>query len=213
MDQIALIIEKLIPLIAVAIGWSLSEFSYIFRSSKEHKQAIAQALSVLLDVRFQIVYLEHMIPVFKKNGIPDEAIPVIRMVFDKVGGEKMGLNEEYEKALEVVAKHAPLIAYEYRSRASFPDFLKNLREIAIENGMSIGSMAQIESKLNSMVIPRMNELVINLASFHSNKLQKEVQKVIEMPFEMPDGFEDYMAEMEQELSNQTSGTSHSSTPS
>lgn len=116
--------DQILAMLAVFVGWGLNEFSHVYRSSKEHKQAIAHALSILLDVRFQAIYLENMIPELKEQGIPSEAMPLIRTIIENIGLGKDGLNEEYEQALEIVAKNAPLIAYEYRSRASFPHSLK-----------------------------------------------------------------------------------------
>lgn len=213
MDQILSIVEKIIPLFAVAIGWGLNEFSHVFRSSKENKQAIAHALSVLLDIRFQAVYFEHMFSVLRKHGMPEEAVPVIRVLIEKTGIGKQGLSEEYEEALKVVAKHAPLVAYEYRSRASFPDFLRNLRGMAVENGMPVESMEDLESKLNSLVIPRMDELVVNLASFHSRKLERDVRRIIGKPVELPEGINEFISAMRGELTSQASGTPQSGAPS
>jgi hypothetical protein len=201
-------VDQILAMLAVFIGWGLNEFSHVYRSSKEHKQAIAHALSILLDVRFQAIYLENLIPILKELGIPSEEMPIIRTLIDNVGLGKDGLSEEYEEALEIVAKNSPLVAYEYRSRASFPQLIKKIRGMALEGGMNPAGMELIESNLHSMIIPRMDELVISLASLHSKKLKTEVEAIVNKEFKWPEGMDNYFAVI-QEANKLSQGTQQS----
>lgn len=203
--------DQILAMLAVFVGWGLNEFSHVYRSTKEHKQAIAHALSILLDVRFQAIYLENMIPILKEQGAPSEAIPIIRTFLENIGLGKDGLNEEYEGALEIVAKNAPLVAYEYRSRASFPQLIKKMRGMALESGMDPAGMELIESSLHSMIIPRMDELVIDLASLHSKKLKTEVEAIVNQKFELPEGMDNYFAVI-QEANKSSQGKQQSGAP-
>lgn len=203
--------DQILAMLAVFVGWGLNEFSHVYRSSREHKQAIAHALSILLDVRFQAIYLENMIPILKEQGIPSEAMPVIRTLLENIGLGKDGLSEEYEEALEIVAKNAPLVAFEYRSRASFPQFIKKMRGIALESGMDPAGMELIESNLHSMIVPRMDELVISLASLHSKKLRAEVEAIVNREFELPEGMDNYFAVI-QEANKSSQGAQQSCAP-
>ena len=203
--------DQILAMLAVFVGWGLNEFSHVYRSSREHKQAIAHALSILLDVRFQAIYLENMIPILKEQGIPSEAMPVIRTLLENIGLGKDGLSEEYEEALEIVAKNAPLVAFEYRSTASFPQFIKKMRGIALESGMDPAGMELIESNLHSMIVPRMDELVISLASLHSKKLRAEVEAIVNREFELPEGMDNYFAVI-QEANKSSQGAQQSCAP-
>jgi hypothetical protein len=92
------IMEQIVTIIALIIGWGLNEISHFFHSTKEHKQAIAHALSILLEVRFQIIYIENVIQILKEKGMPDEVIPKMKQ-FAKSMNPVNGLIDEYEAAL------------------------------------------------------------------------------------------------------------------
>lgn len=202
--------DQILAMLAVFVGWGLNEFSHVYRSSKEHKQAIAHALSILLDVRYQVIYLENIIPVLKEQGLPSEAIPEFRTIIENIGLDKDGLTEEYEQALEIVAKNAPLVAFRYRSKASFPNFIKKMRGVALDGGMDPVVMELLISNLHSMMIPRMDELVIDLASLHSKKLKTEVEAIVNGKFQYPEEFNNYFAII-QEANKSRQGTHQSFT--
>ena len=140
--------DQLLTIVAIVIGWGLNEFSHFYRSSKEHSKAISQALSILLEVRFHTIYLEKIMPVLKEQGIPEEILPLIRGMSGDIGVDFSVLSEKYDSAMEIVAQNAPLIAYEYRSKAAVPNFVKQLRSKAMENGVSPQLMESIENALS-----------------------------------------------------------------
>jgi hypothetical protein len=196
MDHILTVIGTIA---AVVIGWALTWVSQANNSSKEHKQAIAHALSILLEVRYQLIYLNHSISCLRKKGFSEKLLPEIREdLFAMIGIGENEKIQKYEKAIEIVAKNAPLVAYEYQSRASLPEFLKKFRKNALVNGVSPQMIEVMESRLTSMVVPRMNELVLALARLHSPKTAKEVKGIIDHKFEEPEGFDDYFASVLEE---------------
>lgn len=66
--------DQIIAILALITGWGLNELSQLFRSSRQHKAAIANALSILLEARFEAVYIENMIPILKKHGVHGELV-------------------------------------------------------------------------------------------------------------------------------------------
>ncbi len=190
MDQIFTIIGALL---AVLLGWVLNGITHTNRASKEHKRAIAHALSILLEVRHQMVYLDQFMRSLKEKGLPEEVVPAIRALVDNIGLGKEGLDKEYENALEIVAQNAPLVAFEFRSRASAPQTLKKLRAMALEDGTNPHIIEAIDTNLTKLILPHMNELVQALAKLHSRKSAKEVRLILENEFEMPEGINDYFA--------------------
>lgn len=194
--------EHLITIIALVVGWSLNEASHYIRTSKEHKAAIANALSILLEVRFQAVGINCVMNELKTRGAPDEIIPVIRILLDTVIPNSTALDDEYTESMKTVAKTAPLLAYEYRSRNTIPSFLRNWRSMASEQGMPLKEIEEMESQLNSMIIPRLNELIIHLAEVHSKKSTSAVAEILKNPVEMPKGFSEFLKNVEQKANEQ-----------
>jgi len=184
--------EIIVTVSALIIGWCLREVSQLFRTTKEYKQAIANALSLLLEVRFQILHLENLLHIFKKEGLPEEEVPAVRAQVQEITSWGNDLSEKYDYALETIAKHEPLVAYEYRSKASYPLLIKKLKDLATQQSIPMEIFDKMESQLNFLILPRMNELVTELAKMHSRKNYKEVKRIIEMGFELPDDFYTYM---------------------
>jgi len=178
-------VESLITIFALVIGWALNEASHYIRASKEHKAAIANALSILLEIRFQAVVIDAVMDEIKRHGASGEIIPSIRTLIDNIMQHSTALDDEYTESMKTVARTAPLLAYEYRSRNTMPSFLSSWRAIAAEHGMPLKEIEEMEAQLKSIVIPKLNELIIFLANVYSRKSAKAVKKIIETPVEIP----------------------------
>ena len=177
--------ENLITIFALVIGWGLNEATHYIRTSKEHKAAIANALSILLEIRFQAVVVDVVMEELKRHGAASEIIPTIRTLIDDIMQHSTALDDEYVESMKILAGTAPLLAYEYRSRNTMPNFLRTWRAIATEQGLPLKQIEEMEAQLKSVVIPKLNELIIFLAGVHSKKSAKAVKKIIETPVEIP----------------------------
>ena len=146
----------------------------------------------MLEVRFQAIGFDCVINELKKQGTPDDIIPVIRTMVDMLSPSSEALDSEYIEAMKTVSKTAPLLAYEYRSRNTIPNYLRNLRKIASEQGMPLNEVENMESQLSSLIIPKLNELILHLAEMHSRKSAKSVREILERPIEMPKEFSNFI---------------------
>lgn len=182
--------NSIITIFAIVVGWALNELSQFIRMRHSHSRAISHALSILLEVRYQAVCIEHLIDKFKKIGLEEKTMPYMRQVMDTLMPNSESLNNEYEDAIRKVSEESPLLAYEFRSKASISTFFSNYRNIALQSGASPESFELVESQLRSLIIPRLNELVLQLAKVHSKKSCSEVQRILESPIELPGDFEE-----------------------
>lgn len=181
--------DQIIVISAFTIGWGLCEFSHLLRASREKKEAIAHALSIFLDNRAQVFYLENMMPALNNNQTPTQPPPDIRALMANTGPREPHAITAHEKALDTLSIYAPVMVSEYRSQVSFSKMIHQLKAIALEGVATPDRLKSLESELSSNILPQMNALATNLASLHSKKLKMEIEAVICQEFEFPDGME------------------------
>lgn len=184
--------NELIAVGAVVIGWFLSELSTYLRGGKARKEAIASALSVLLEVRFRAICFDSIISLLKEHGAPQSIAHQIRNVLEIIIPEPEEINSSYEESIRTLSKVAPLVAYEFRSKNSFMMFLANWRSMANDHGMDAAEIESLELKLKSVVLPEFDHMVLKLAKLHSRRSAKEVKKLVSTNIEIPAALESIM---------------------
>lgn len=177
--------NEFITIGAVVVGWLLSELSTYLRGGKARKEAIASALSVLLEVRFRALCFDTIISLLKEHGATENIAYQIRNILEKIIPEPEEINSSYDDSIKTLSKVAPLVAYEFRSKNSFMKFLANWRGMASEHGMDAAEIESLERELKSVVLPEFNNMVIKLAELHSRASAKKVKKLVSTNIEIP----------------------------
>lgn len=193
--------EWFATIVALIVGWALNEASQYLRSSKDHKSAIANALSILLEVRYQMLSIEYVFGMLKEQGAPDALIPRFRLLMNTIIPSTSTLDSDYAESMKVVARTAPVLAYQYRSRNSISSFIQNWRTMASEHGAPLEEIEKMESQLNSLIVPKLNKIIIELAKTHSYKSYKEVISIIEKPIELPKELSGFFDEIKRKANN------------
>lgn len=67
-----------ISIVSLSVGWLLNELSNHLKKSGEHKAAIASALTLLLDVRYQIYHFHNVILLLKETGAEADQTRLVR---------------------------------------------------------------------------------------------------------------------------------------
>lgn len=177
--------NEIIAIIAVAVGWVLSELSIYLRGGKARKEAVASALSILLEVRFRIICFDSIVSLFKEHGVQGGIAYQVRNILERIIPEPEEISSSYEESIRTLSKVAPLIAYEFRSKNSFMQFMSNWRHMATEHGVDAIEIESLEIELKSVVLPEFNKMVIKLAELHSRASAKEVKKLVSSNIKIP----------------------------
>lgn len=130
------ILEIVLPLIGVLIGWGCTELSRLFTNSYQKKQTLNNTLSILLDLYFQIkrmqevsvqirIFVNWYMAFMKEHHVSDQTIIVIRdalngmittMISNLASQDVEKINAEYENALKQLSRFYPVSAFRLRGQ-------------------------------------------------------------------------------------------------
>lgn len=179
-------IQVITPLIGVVIGAALTGIGSYLRERKEQKRAIARALADLLEVRHHVVGIEVILHELKNRiQIPEDAIPVLRTLLDKLIPVDEDVHKRYDEAVTLLAGIDPLLAFRMRSKNTLPNLVSAIRGIAAENGATSKQIELFESIILSATSPALDEAVLELAHNHSLLTGRKVKKLLESRNRIP----------------------------
>lgn len=178
LKEILLQYSGLIYAIAGAItAWGLAELSRHLVNSYQKKQTLNSALSLLLELYFQIkrisnaydqsqgflkwyekLLTENSFPQEVKNMINKEVSRKITPILSSVAVEDVKkLSGDYEKALEKLSCYYPVAAYRLRGRADINHILidldSHLKKIESQLPVEIGEYREIAEPVQTMLQP------------------------------------------------------------
>jgi hypothetical protein len=178
-------IQVLAPLLGVVIGSVLSGIGAHWRARQERKRIISLALADLLEVRHRLVALNVFVEKVRSlSGVPAEAMPGIRNLFDSLTPVDSGLDARYSQAISHLAGIDPMLAFSLRSKQALPALLTAMRTKAIAGGGDLGLYDSFESQLLRAAKPTLDKAVLELAKAHSlitaRKVKRHVAKSEEL---------------------------------
>lgn len=185
-----------LPLIGVAVGWVLNQLGQWFVFRREERKAIGKALADLLDIRHRLIGMTKAVDALSHRfGIPAEAKPFMRTVFEQFFPPDADLGKRYNESVALVAAVDPVLGFRLRSQDTVSPMLHQLRAMALANGPEGGLfIAKLESELMSHFDPHLERLIRLLAKQHSWVTWWRVDGLLKKPLELPDGFLDALAE-------------------
>lgn len=182
-------IQVLAPLVGVVLGSALTGFGTYLRARIEHKRLIATALADLLEIRYQVVQLHSGVRgLLSKLKAPAEVIPHVLNFADSLVSTNKDLHERFEKSVSTLASVDPLLAFRVRAKNTLPHLLGTLRTFAITSGTDMALYERIESNLLKVVVPALDDAVLELARHHSWRTTRKIRSLISQANTIPDEF-------------------------
>jgi hypothetical protein len=183
-------------LLGVILGFGLNEVSYLIRTRREDLRTISKTLAELLEVRHLLRILPLAVATLKKVipgpiSAPDEVM--LRHVLWTFIPNTEGIQKRYEEAVSAVAAFVPLLAYELRSKDAVGPILGRLRSMVPNEPGAAPMWLQFEDEIVKFSLPKLEELLLQLAKLHGRKTAKEVEALLKRPFEPPAEFEKFMS--------------------
>ena len=140
------IIELLIPLIGVLIGWGCGELSRRFADKYQQKQTINKTISLLLELYFQIkriataaqnsqAFVEWYMSQFKDNVIVEEVKEQMKTTLSKLINPLISeiasydikkIETDYDSILKELSCYYPVDAYRLRGRNEIKNILMDI---------------------------------------------------------------------------------------
>jgi len=185
-----------LPLIGVAVGWILNQLGQWFVFRREERKAIGKALADLLDIRHRLLGMAKAVDALsQKFGIPAEAKPMIRTVFEQFFPADTDLGKRYNDSVGLVSASNPVLGFRLRSQDMVSPMLFQLRAAALSNGPEGGLfIAKLESELMRHMEPHFEQLITLLARQHGWVTWWRVRGVLKKQLTVPEDLLTALAE-------------------
>ncbi|MEK8051340.1 hypothetical protein AACH10_13900 [Ideonella sp. DXS22W] len=162
------ILQFIAPLLGVIVGAILTGLTSAIRMRRERRRVIAIALADLLEVRHRIYAIDAAIKeIGALANIPAETISTFRNQLESILPDGLELNKRYDAAVTTLAGIDPILGFRLRSKNLLPGILNTARALAASTPDGLQGFEQMESRLRSAAIPKMNAAVFELAKAHS----------------------------------------------
>ncbi len=180
------LIELLVPLLGVFLGALITGIGAAWKARAQRKRLIACALADLLEVRHHFLAFEVTVRELKRRfDMPAELAPVLRAFAQKMLPLEPDTHTRYSAAVSVLAGLDPVLAFKMRSKDKAPQLLGMLAEWSKSTGVAPAEVENLTSVLQELVIPSLDEAVVELASHHSWSTKRKVKRVVAKTAETP----------------------------
>lgn len=175
-------------LIGLIVGFLLNELSSAIRSSREDRRTIGKALAELMEVRHHLKTLPLAIEALKAS-LPGPITPYDEFMLRKAIWFFLpntdGLQKRYEDAVSAVAGEFPMLAFDLRSKDAIGPLIGRLRGTLPIDPKDAQLWLKIEDEVVRLSIPKLDELILELAKLHRRETVKHVDAILKKPFEKP----------------------------
>jgi hypothetical protein len=131
----------------------------------------------------------------QRFGIPAEAKPVIKTVFERFFPPDADLGKRYNESVALVAAVDPVLGFRLRSQDMVSPMLHQLRAMALANGPEGGLfIAKLEAELMGHFHPNLERLIRSLARQHGWRTWWRVRGVLKKQLEIPEDLLNALAE-------------------
>lgn len=184
-------------LLGLVIGFLLNELSSVIKSGREDRRTIGKALAELLEVRHHLKTLPLAIDSLK------ESLPGPISAYDEFMLRKAlwfllpnteGLQKRYEDSVSAVAGEFPMLAFGLRSKDAIGPIIGRLRGTLPVEPKDAQLWLKIEDEVVQLSIPKLDELILELAKLHRRSTARDVKAMLEKPFEKPKEFIKFFAD-------------------
>ena len=180
------IIKLLLPLLGVFLGALITGIGLIWKARVERKRLIACALADLLEVRHHLLAFRVVIhEVKKKFDVPAELAPILRTVMQRTSPLDPETHTRYSTAVSVLAGIDPVLAFKMRSKDRIPQMFETMNELLTSSGIAPTALEGLIASLHDLVIPSLDEAVVELAGQHSLFTKRKVQQIVAKADEPP----------------------------
>lgn len=160
--------DKIIALIAVALGWLFSELSSVVRLRREDRRAAGPVLTDLFEIRNRLVSMDECMKEFGHQlQLPHQARLQLQQYLLTVFPEPPGFIEKYEEAVSTLARVDPIRAFRLRGQMLVGPFVTALRGLAASTPADSELWSTIfEPEFQGRFKRHLEELILEVARAH-----------------------------------------------
>jgi hypothetical protein len=184
-------------LLGLILGFGLNELSYFVRTRRDDKRTISKALAELLEVWHLLRSFPLAVEALKRtlpSAIAAHDEVMLRRVLRTFIPRHEGMQERYVEAVSAVSSFLPVLAFDLRSRDMVGPFLDWLYDAIPIEPNDATFFLKLEDEIVRQTIPKLEELIEELANLHGRKTAHEVRTLLAKPLESPQEFENFLRE-------------------
>ena len=170
------------PILGVVIGWLLNELGYYFRTTRENRRSLNEAVFILLD--FQ-AFLTHVRDILIGTQSIDEfhltTVKLINLLTDDEDILSIGFRKNLQIAFSNISKFDPFLAQQLRSSSSI---LNNFKDGILSDGprphlhkLTIEAQAKLIEVHLQLLDKLIRNLLVRFAFFKWLKYRIESKKM------------------------------------
>lgn len=194
-------LSNIIPVLALLLGWFLNEVTRHFGIRREKQKAVSQAIADLLEIRHGFVSIRMIVEeIAKRFQLSPEKQPEIKEFFKSIFPHPTAnFNERYDSTVTLIASSDPILGFRLRSKNLIGEYLSNLSALVDNDAESQALFSEYEAKLQNILIPDIEENILDLAKQHSLVTWFRVRHLLNRKQGMPKELDKLLREMEEKL--------------
>lgn len=199
--------SNILPVLTLILGWLLNEASRYLGIRKEKRESIAQAISDLLEVRHQIVAIRTVVEqLTERFNIPPEVRPMMTEFYRQLIPLPEDLSKRYDNAVTIIASTDPILGFQLRSKNLFGEYMSKLSLLINADKRTRLTLVDFETKLENMIIPQLEESILNLSKKHSPRTWFQVRRLLKKKLELPEEVDNIWRDMQEKLGSYEKNT-------
>lgn len=195
----------IIPIVSVILGWILNEVSQRFKRNRNQKQAIAKAISELLEIRDDILVMPKFFERYRKKlGLPVEQWLKVRASIYEFLPKNKNMKTKYDEAIDIISEYDPILGYKLRSKDKIGYYLERMENISDSDLSSQIFINNYKKYIINKVKPVLDKTIIELSKKHSIKTRFKIKRQLEKSIDLDklDEFLDESIDVINETANQ-----------
>ena len=177
------------PIIALLLGWLLSETSHRLRSRAATKTAIGHALTELIEVMHYSRSIEGVLDEMRKRvDIPLAERTKLLDVLHGFLPNDADLPKRFAAAIEGISGTHPVLAFQLRARDQIPVVVLKFRAMIVADAPGNADAEAIEALIARSAIEALEDSCRELAWSHGLMTWLRVRRFINKPAGLPSGY-------------------------
>lgn len=193
-------IDKIVPVLALIIGWLLNEASKGLQFRKKNKEAISCALADLLEIRHELCVIQFIFGELEKRFDFNTAdLTLIKTYFNENLPKQENLHERYDRSVDLIAKNSPLLAFELRSKNIISPYLRSISSIAGDDIETLVYLNEMSERLRGIVIPEIERVIKKLASRYGFFTCLRIKSILKEKYNISSDLESMLDKIEADV--------------
>jgi hypothetical protein len=186
----------ILPVLTLIAGWFLNEISQYIRIRHDTRKALSRSLAVLLEVRTQMLFLDHYTKhIITEFGIPEKASSEMKLVFQCFLPDTTKLVEHHEQAVLEISASNPLLGFRLFSAANIAHYFHQCRALLVSDTDAMKCSEVFEKQIVSPAADVLKVAILELAWKLGVTTWLQTKRLLMSGYELPPEVGQYLQQV------------------